>query len=91
MVYHRAHDSLLNIVRHYPEGISAEELAPKLGFNTANQIGGLTGPGLVKIAEASGFSPDDIYTSVVTFPYCKRRQCFVPAKLLKPGHVKKPA
>jgi hypothetical protein len=79
----------LNIVHDNPGGISAEKLAPTLGFNTANQIGGLTGPGVVKIAHGYGFKADDLYTSVVTFVGTKRERMFYPGKLLL--EMEKPA
>src|SRR5579872_854038 len=60
--------NFLDAMRAFPEGVTAGDLAPLLGFKTANQIGGLTGPGVVKIAEEFGFKAEDLYTSVVTFP-----------------------
>lgn len=73
----------LETVSKHPDGIPADELAPLLGFNTANQIGGLTGPGIVKIAKAFGFEAEDIYNSPVTFPGGQRKRVFFPGKLLK--------
>lgn len=81
----------LSIVRDHPNGISAESLAPALGFNTANQIGGLTGPGLVKIAEAYGFAASDLYSTVVSFPNGNRTRMFFPGKLLRDQGIEKPA
>lgn len=79
----------LEAMRNSSEGISAERLAPMLGFKTANQIGGLTGPGVVKIAEKFGFKAEDIYTSVVSFPDGQRKRMFYPGNLLRQWSVEK--
>jgi len=81
--------NFLNTVREHPQGIDAEELAPALGFATANQIGGLTGPGVVKIAKQYGFNAGDLYTSAVTFPNGKRKRMFYPGKLLLRNEAEK--
>jgi hypothetical protein len=79
----------LNTVRDHPQGIEVEELVSVLGFNTANQIGGLTGPGVVKIAKEYGFEAEDLYTSVITFTDGKRKRMFYPGKLLLRDEVEK--
>jgi hypothetical protein len=74
--------SFLDSLSTRRNGISAEELAPILGFSSGNQIGGLTGPGVVKPAAMYGISAGELYSSVVTFPNGKRTRMFFPGKLL---------
>ncbi len=84
----RAKD-FLNTVRKHPNGIEAAQLGPILGFTKATQIGGLTGPGIVKSAAAYGIRAEDLYRSVVTFPNGVRQRMFYPGRLL--SEIEKPA
>lgn len=72
----------ITVIRSYPDGIEATELAPLLGLKTANQIGGLTGPGISKIAEKFGIKAEDIYRSQVIFPGGVRKRMFYPGRLV---------
>jgi hypothetical protein len=72
----------IRIVRqHFAGGIEANDLAGKLGFQDARQIGGLTGGGISKIAKRYGIKVKDIYRAETTFPSGKRRVTFYPGKL----------
>lgn len=71
----------MKIVRQYPNGIDARELAPKLDFSNPAQIGGLTGPGLSKVARRHGIKIADIYRSEIIFPGGERKRMFYPGKL----------
>jgi hypothetical protein len=63
-------------------GISAESLAPKLDFKNANQIGGLTGGGIAKVAKRHSIQMSDLYRSEVKVVDGKNVRTFYPGKLV---------
>ena len=71
----------LRIMRENPEGIDARDLAPLLDFKNPAQIGGLTGPGLSKVARRHGIKIADVYRSEIIFPGGMRKRMFYPGKL----------
>lgn len=73
----------IKILKEHPDGIEAGEMASLLGFENANQIGGLTGGGLSKIAKRFSIKVKHVYTTDVKFPDGKRRRMFYPGRLLK--------
>jgi len=73
----------IDYMREHPKGIEASVLAPLLGFVNANQIGGLTGGGLAKMAARYSVSMGDVYATDVKFPGGKRKRMFYPGKFLK--------
>jgi hypothetical protein len=56
----------ISILHQNPGGVSADSLAEKLGFKSTNQIGGVTGGGLSKMAKTFNIDLDDIYMKEVT-------------------------
>lgn len=70
----------ISIIQHHPEGIEANELAGKLGYQDAKQIGGLTGGGLAKIAKRFNVKLADVYEPRVTYQGDKRTLTFYPGK-----------
>ena len=61
------------ILRDNPNGISNEHLAEKLGFQSTNQIGGVTGGGIGKQATRFGISKSDLWVAEVTREAGQRR------------------
>lgn len=80
----------LRTLAERPQGIDAAELAPILSFSTANQIGGLTGPGITKVAELYDIEAIEIYSSTVEWPNGERKRMFYPGPLLR-EKMRKPA
>ena len=72
--------TFISILKANPSGIEAADLAPQLGFNNANQIGGLTGP-TMRIAERHGIASNSIYRTELTFIDQQRRRMFYPGPL----------
>ncbi len=72
----------INLLRSHRNGIEANDLAGKLGYQDAKQIGGLTGGGLAKIAKKKAVKLKDIYRADITFPEGKRTVIFRPGKLI---------
>jgi len=68
------------IVRQYPSGIESKALANQLGFTNPNQIGGLAGGGLAKMAKNWGVKLSRLYTSEVRFTNGVRERVFKPGK-----------
>jgi hypothetical protein len=54
------------VLSQNPGGVSADSLAEKLGFKSTNQIGGVAGGGLSKLAKRFHIDLDDIYIKEVT-------------------------
>jgi len=82
----------VTIVKQHPDGIEANELAGKLGYKDARQVGGLTGGGLAKIAKLHHIRLKDVYRSTVTFPDGQRTRTFYPSKFIYDWiHDEKPA
>ncbi len=75
--------AFIKVLREYPAGIEASELAAKMGLKDATQIGGVTGGGLAKHVMNYSISMSDVYRSEITFPGGKRRTMFYPGRLLK--------
>lgn len=73
----------IRLLRDHPQGIEANELAGKLGYQDARQIGGLTGGGLAKGAKKHSVRLKDVYRAVISFPNGKRTVTFFPQKLIK--------
>jgi hypothetical protein len=74
--------TFIDILKHHSEGIEANELAGKLGYKDAKQIGGLTGGGLAKIAKRFNVKLKDVYDARVSFQGEKRTVTFFPAKYI---------
>ena len=72
----------LTIVKQNPDGIEANALAGKLGYQDARQIGGLTGGGLAKVAKQFHIRLRDVYRTDVTFPNGKRTRMFRAGKFI---------
>jgi hypothetical protein len=73
----------ISLLKHHPEGIEANSLAGKLGYNDAKQIGGLTGGGLAKKAKSHAIElKDDVYRVEITFHGGKRTVMFYPGKFI---------
>lgn len=68
----------ISTLRQNPQGIEANALAFKLGYQDARQIGGLTGGGIAKIAKRHAIKIQDIYRAETTFPSGKRTVMFYP-------------
>lgn len=49
-------------LRQHPGGISADKLCEQLGFNSPNQIGGVTGGGISKLAVRFNIQMSSLYT-----------------------------
>ena len=56
----------IEILHQSTNGISGDMLAEKLGFKSTNQIGGVTGGGIGKLAPKFNIKLDTIYTKEVT-------------------------
>lgn len=70
----------LSILRQHPNGIQADELAEKLHFKTSNQIGGMTGGGMGKLAARYGVKLENVYARETTFENGMRRTIYKPGK-----------
>lgn len=82
----------VNILKHHPMGIEANELAGKLSFNDARQIGGLTGGGVAKAAKKCSINLRHVYrTEIIRSLDGKRKVTFYPGKLVLGGEQEKPA
>ncbi|HEV3278745.1 MAG TPA: hypothetical protein VG860_18145 [Terriglobia bacterium] len=68
------------VLKQHPSGISSETLAPLLGFNGGNQIGGLAGGSLGKLAYRFGIKIKRLYTSDVKFENGVRSRMYRPGK-----------
>src|SRR5713101_8272391 len=51
----------IHTLKHHPMGIEANDLAAKLSFTDARQIGGLTGGGIAKAAKKHSINLRHIY------------------------------
>lgn len=81
----------IKTLQHHPEGIEANALAGKLGYQDARQIGGLTGGGLAKIGKRHGVKMKDVYRAETTFPGGKRTVTFYPCKFVSTVNEEKSA
>jgi hypothetical protein len=70
----------VEVLRQHPNGISADELAEKLGLHSAVQIGGVTGGGLSKLAGRFNVGLNTIYIVEKRFENGTRRTLFRPGK-----------
>lgn len=68
------------ILRRNAKGIEIRELAPQLGFEP-QQIGGLTGPAISKVAKRYGITVSQIYRSKIEFVDGQRKRIFYPGTL----------
>jgi hypothetical protein len=68
----------LHILRENPDGVEASEMMGHLGFTNVNQIGGLTGGGLVRLGRKFGVAAPDIYRSEITTSNGKRKVTYYP-------------
>ena len=59
-------------------GISADHLCEKLGFNSTNQIGGVTGGGVSKLANRFHISLEDLYQVEKKYDNGERRVSYKP-------------
>jgi hypothetical protein len=78
---------------HHPDGIEANALAAKMGFQDARQIGGLSGGGLVKTAKKHGIKLEHLYRREITMGADgKRTVIFFPGRLITAmSAIEKPA
>jgi hypothetical protein len=72
--------TFISVLKANPDGIEGNDLAPQLGFQNANQIGGLTGP-MMRVADRYGIAQEDIYRSEALLTGNQRRRMFYPGKL----------
>src|ERR1700722_8463721 len=79
--------TFVRILDEHRDGIDAMDLATKLGYNDAKQVGGLTGCGLATMREKAEVEQQDVYRTEVTNPNGVRILKFYPGKLI----LKKPA
>lgn len=70
----------VSVLRQYPNGISADEFAEKLGLQNSVQIGGVTGGGLSKLAGRFHVDLTTIYKVEKKFENGTRRTLFKPGK-----------
>jgi hypothetical protein len=68
------------ILRENPNGISADNLAEKLGFSNSSQIGGMTGGGIGKVAPKHGIKAGSLYATEVKRENGKRVVLYRPGK-----------
>jgi hypothetical protein len=62
-----------SVLRTNPAGISADHLCEQLGFNTTNQIGGVTGGGVSKLAVRFRIDLKELYSVEKRFDNGERR------------------
>jgi hypothetical protein len=74
---------LIEVLKQNPNGISADNLAEKLGYRSANQIGGVTGGGIGKLATKHNVSPFDIYKVETTWDHGTRLTKYFPGPLIE--------
>lgn len=55
------------VLKEHPNGITNDQLAEKMGFNSTNQIGGVTGGGVVKRAKKFYVKTDSVWTVSTRF------------------------
>jgi hypothetical protein len=67
-----------SILRASPAGISADHLCAQLGFNTTNQIGGVTGGGVSKLAVRFHIDLKELYSVEKRFDNGERRVTYKP-------------
>jgi hypothetical protein len=65
-----------------PGGMEASELARRIGYTNARQVGGLTGGGLAKVAKRTGVKLEDVYRTEITAPNGIRMLTFYAGKLI---------
>jgi hypothetical protein len=70
----------VDVLRQYPNGIVAEEFAPKIGLQNPVQIGGITGGGLAKLANRFNVKLSDIYMAEKKFENGTRQTIYRPGK-----------
>jgi hypothetical protein len=70
----------LVILRGRPNGIPADELADLLDFKTANQIGGMAGGGMGKLAARYAVNMKNVYSKETRFDDGLRRTTYKPGK-----------
>lgn len=68
----------LQVVAQHKEGISADNLCEKMGFNSTNQIGGVTGGGLSKLANRFHIPLTSLYTVEKKFEHGERKVIYWP-------------
>jgi hypothetical protein len=73
---------LLEILRENKNGITADRLAEQMGFTTTNQIGGVTGGGMGKLASRYHVDMSTIYVTEVKFDNGTRTTIYKPASEL---------
>jgi hypothetical protein len=70
----------LSILRQNPNGISADHIAERLGFNTPVQIGGMAGGGMGKLAKKFHVEMENVYTREIKFESGDRIVIYRPGK-----------
>ncbi len=75
----------LHILRQNPAGVEASQMMEHLGFTNVNQIGGLTGGGLVRLGRKFGVDAPDIYRSEITTSNGKRKVTYYPGEAVLNG------
>lgn len=73
-------EKFVSILHQNPGGISADSLAEKLGFKSTNQIGGVTGGGLSKLAKTFHVDLGAIYIKEVTRKDGQRVVIYTPGR-----------
>jgi len=68
------------ILRQHPNGIESQPLAAQLGFRSGNQVGGVAGGGVAKLAKKFGIKMKHLYSSEVTFENGVRARTYKPGK-----------
>ena len=81
---------LIEVLKENRDGILAEKLAEKLGFTSTNQIGGVTGGGMGKLATKFRIDLSTVYTAEIKFENGVRRTLYKPGSAVF-VHAAKPA
>lgn len=79
---------LIEILKENKAGISAELLAEKMGFRSTNQIGGVTGGGMARLANRYKIDLSTVYTADIRFDGGQRQTTYRPGSALFLTHTK---
>jgi hypothetical protein len=70
----------IDVLKQHPNGMQADELVEKMGYESPTQIGGTAGGGMSRIARNFNVDLDNVYTRETTFKNGIRQTVYKPGK-----------
>jgi hypothetical protein len=78
----------IEVLRENRNGVGADQLTEKMGLTSPNQIGGITGGGMSKLAKRYHVDLATIYTADIRFDDGGRHTTYKPGSALFIAHTK---